>query len=75
MLSWPTWNELREQSTNEMSGNGHQLGQRESLKNPNDIRRDEVRGWIERVIVPALVDKFLKEIGPQRDELTDNASR
>jgi hypothetical protein len=57
-----------------MPENGHQFGQfDDSRKNPPQALSEELRGWIERVIVPALVSKFLQETGFSRAGLMDNA--
>jgi hypothetical protein len=51
-----------------MPGKTPQFGQP-----PQGVLGGEVRGWIEHVIVPALVSKFLKETTSSKDGLKDNA--
>ena len=50
-----------------MPGNKHQLGQRRG-KDPKEVVCDELRGWIERVIVPILVEQYLQEKGLKREQ-------
>ena len=56
-----------------MSGNRHQLGQSDSGTHPDRAVVEELHSWIERVIVPALVSRFLQEAGPNASKLMDNA--
>ena len=51
-----------------MPGNKDQLGQRRSGKDPKEVVCDELRGWIERVIVPILVEQYLQEKGLKREQ-------
>jgi len=51
-----------------MTGNKHQLGQRHTGKDPKEVVCDELRGWIERVIVPILVEQYLQEKGLKREQ-------
>jgi len=46
-----------------MPGKKHQLGQPDNRKDPKEVLGDELRGWIERVIVPILVVQYLREKG------------
>jgi hypothetical protein len=56
-----------------MPGKTRQFGQPGSSADPQGVLDGEVRGWIEHVIVPALVSKFLKETSSSKDRLKDNA--
>ncbi len=73
MRYWPSWNERRNRSTNQMPGKKHLLGPPNSRTDLKEVLGDELHGWIERVIVPALVSKFLQENGCSSDGLMDNA--
>ena len=46
-----------------MPGKKYQFGQPDSRKDLKEVLGDELRGWIERVIVPILVAQYLREKG------------
>ena len=51
-----------------MPGKKRQLGQPDSRKDPKEVLGDELRGWIERVIVPILVVQCLREKGLNQEQ-------
>lgn len=48
----------------------HQLGQADDKASPRQVVGDDLRGWIERVIVPILVELYLRKSG-WKPEQTD----
>ncbi len=54
-----------------MPGHGLQLGQPRSRKDQPKAISEELRGWIERVIVPALVTEYLRREKQLPEEGTD----
>ncbi len=54
-----------------MPGRGHQVGQLHGHKELPQAISEELRGWIERVIVPALVTEYLRREKQLPDERTD----
>ncbi len=51
-----------------MPGKKRQLGQPDSRKDPREVLGGELRGWIERVIVPILVVQYLREKGLNQEQ-------
>jgi hypothetical protein len=51
-----------------MSRKKHQLGQPDNRKDPKEVLGGELRGWIERVIVPILVEQYLREKGLNQEQ-------
>ena len=69
MPCWPSWNEPRNKSIDQMPAKKHQLGQPESRRDLHEVLGEELRGWIERVIVPILVVQYLHEKGLKEEKI------
>ena len=51
-----------------MPGKKRQLGHPANRTDPKEVLGGELRGWIERVIVPILVVQYLREKGLNQEQ-------
>jgi len=51
-----------------MPGKKRQLGQPDNRMNPKEVLGGDLRGWIERVIVPILAVQYLREKGLTQEQ-------
>ena len=67
MPSWPNWNERRNRSIKQ-NAREKAPTRPDSRKDPREVLGGELRGWIERVIVPILVEQYLREKGLNQEQ-------